>query len=179
MTSGCFDIDHARVDVPMVEALKCIDKEMCASACRSCPRYSTSWSCPPFDRYDFAGLHPDRFNTLSLIVTRFVSHEKMPLETARRLFNEEMRKFMPWIRSEAKAKGGVVYGFAGSCDLCTSPCTRNENKPCLHPDIAGPSLEAAGFDVGKLLERYCKMELSWSYDGFAPQTMTYVSAIAY
>lgn len=174
-----YKISHREISIPMDRALNCLDRPMCESACKSCPRYGTSWSCPPFDKYNFAGLYPERYDNLILILTKITTQRRISLETARSIFNNEMRLFMPSVRRKAKELGGVVYGFACSCDLCSQTCARIEKQPCRFPLLAGPSLEAAGFNVGMLLTKFGNEELSWSDDGFAPASLTYVSAIAY
>lgn len=175
-----YTLTESVYEVAMSEALQCMDVEGCRAACRQCPRYATSWACPPFDLYRFRALQPEHFATLRIIVyTMEFTKSATTLDEARRWFNDEMRRFMPGVRQEAERLNGTVYGFACSCELCDAPCTRPEGKPCRHPHAAGPSLEAVGFDVARLLERFCHRTLDWSPDGtHVPQRLTYVAAIA-
>lgn len=164
----------------MSEALGCLDREICIAACAACPNYGTSWSCPPFDIYRFRALHPEQYMTLRLVVTQFESHRPMRLDEAYSRFRIEAMSIMPELRNLARQHGGVTYGFACSCDLCREGCSRPLGQPCRHPEEAGPSLEAAGFDVGMLLQKFIpNVRLEWSNDGFAPRVTTYVAAVAY
>ena len=179
MEQKLFEINHERFEVRMETALECLDIEMCNKACESCSNFGKSWACPPFREYDFPGLHPERFENLIIFVSTLHFRQRILIEDARKIFNKELYIFMPQLRQEAQKLAGIVYGFACSCDLCRSACTRTFNKPCRHANLIGPSLEAAGFNVSKLLSRFCGNDLKWSQNGYAPREMRYVSAIAY
>lgn len=171
-------LDCIEVDVPMRAAMDCMDTTMCRSACESCPRYGTSWACPPFDCYDMAGLHPEKYEFLKLLIYRLTSRRRIGMEKARRFFDRELRNFMPALRRYAAAESGALYGFACSCDLCEDACNRTAGMPCRHPHEVCPSLEASGFVVSELLKRFADEELEWGTDGYAPRVLKYVAAIA-
>lgn len=166
-------------DIAMSEAMTCMDLAMCNAACSSCPNHGTSWACPPFDRYDFPGLHPEQFEHLLIMVISFTAHQPIPTDEAYRLFRDEALKHVSSLRQKARSLRGVTYGLACSCDLCNEPCTRLKGEECRHPDKSGPSLEAAGFDVGLLLKKFFSLELAWGNEGHAPAVTRYVAAVAY
>lgn len=175
-----YKVDRIVKEVSMDQAMAvAMSREACEAACRACPRYGKAWSCPPFGRYDFRGLHPEQFDTLRLVVTRIEPSEPISMDKGNDIFRAEKRLLMPYLYERARQKDGTVYGFAGNCDLCPGDCPRITGGPCRHPEMAGPSLEAAGFDISRLLEEYFGLDLVWSDDSFAPRIMTYMAAVAY
>ncbi len=175
-----YSLERLVKDIPMSDAIKvAMSRDACDKACRACPRYGRSWACPPFELYDFPGLHPERFDTLRLVVTRINTEKPVSMDEGYGIFLTEKQLLMPQLYQTAREKEGIVYGFAGTCDLCSDDCTRSLGQPCRHPDLAGPALEAAGFDVSCLLREFFGLDLVWSDNGNAPDVMTYVAGIAY
>ena len=67
-----------------------------------------------------------------------------------------------------------VYDI-GSCLYCPEgTCTRPEAKPCRHPELVRPSLEACGFDIARTTSELFGIELKWGTDGSLPEYLTLV-----
>ena len=169
-----YKIETLQFDVDMAEAVAtCMDYEMCAAACRECPNYGRLWTCPPFVD-DRPALHPERFGRLRLYVTRITFVRRSDPNVFYAVKNE----IISTLKADNAGLGGVIYGFAGRCDLCAE-CARLSSLPCRHPESATPSLEGVGFDVGKVLKRFCNLELEWTTATAPSRTLTYVAAIAH
>ena len=70
--------------------------------------------------------------------------------------------------------GGRSFAYVGKCLYCDS-CPRAEGKPCRHPELVRPSLEAFGFDIGRTLKELFGIELLWGKDGCIPPYLVLVS----
>lgn len=72
--------------------------------------------------------------------------------------------------------GGMALGFAGTCIYCpeTEKCSRLIDQPCRHPDLARPSLESFGFDIGKTTSELFNIPLLWGKDDKMPEYLTLV-----
>lgn len=172
--------DIRRFEVSMADALNCLEPHMTAEACRACPRYGKSWTCPPFDTYDFETLHPERRKKLLLVLISIVCRHGESIIDFNDFSESELHQIMENLRKEAGDKNGVVYGLASRCDLCRGQCRRTQALPCKFPERVAPSLEAVGFNVSSLLSRFCNTSLQWAdKQGRVPQQMTLVAAIAY
>ena len=51
---------------------------------------------------------------------------------------------------------------------------RPEAKPCRHPELVRPSLEACGFDIAHTTSELFGIELKWGTDGSLPEYLTLV-----
>ena len=51
---------------------------------------------------------------------------------------------------------------------------RPEAKPCRHPELVRPSLEACGFDIARTTSELFGIELKWGSDGLMPEYLTLV-----
>ena len=51
---------------------------------------------------------------------------------------------------------------------------RLEAKPCRHPELVRPSLEACGFDIARTTSELFGIELKWGTDGSLPEYLTLV-----
>ena len=51
---------------------------------------------------------------------------------------------------------------------------RPEAKPCRHPELVRPSLEACGFDIAHTPSELFGIELKWGTDGSLPEYLTLV-----
>ncbi|MBR5807373.1 MAG: hypothetical protein IKY24_01995 [Alistipes sp.] len=60
-----------------------------------------------------------------------------------------------------------------------SVCTRLNGKPCCHPELVRPSLEAYGFDLTKTLSELFDIELKWSVDNTLPEYLVIVCGLFY
>ena len=65
--------------------------------------------------------------------------------------------------------------YVGTCIHCPEgSCTRPEGRPCRHPELVRPSLEACGFDVARTASELFGIELKWSSGGRMPEYLTLV-----
>ena len=71
--------------------------------------------------------------------------------------------------------GGRSFAYVGTCLYCPEgTCTRPEAKPCRHPELVRPSLEACGFDIAHTTSELFGIELKWGTDGSLPEYLTLV-----
>jgi len=63
------------------------------------------------------------------------------------------------------------------CDFCARPCTRPDGKPCRHPELVRPSLEAYGFDLTATLADLFGIKTLWSKDGILPDYLVLIGAV--
>lgn len=155
------------------------DAERIAGYCRQCGNYGRSWACPPFDSPVLDELR--KYNRVLLIATRITpSQTGIPISRAPEFFFAERQRLEKKLLEMEKELGGRAYTFAGSCLYCPEgTCTRTEGKPCRHPELVRPSLEAVGFDLGKTLSELFGMQLLWSSDGTIPAYLTLICGFFY
>ena len=126
--------------------------------CKECPGYENRWCCPPLDG------SPD-FNAYSTVELYLLQVEARSdawrsaerLELERRLLARE------------KETGGFAALLTGMCPHCTPSaadaydisCARREGKPCRHPELTRPSLEALGFDLCATVRELFGIEMEW------------------
>ena len=71
--------------------------------------------------------------------------------------------------------GGRSFAYVGTCLYCPEgTCTRPAAKPCRHPELVRPSLEACGFDIAHTTSELFGIELKWGTDGSLPEYLTLV-----
>ena len=71
--------------------------------------------------------------------------------------------------------GGRSFAYVGTCIHCPEgSCTRPEGRPCRHPELVRPSLEACGFDVARTASELFGIEMKWGSGGRMPEYLTLV-----
>ena len=150
------------------------DAEKFIAFCRQCPNFGNSWGCPPFSHDCEA--HLRQFRNVMLIATKIVPAEQgLPLSESRTLILPERKRLERSLLALEKEYGGRSFAYVGSCLHCPEKsCTRPEGKPCRHPELVRPSLEAYGFDIGRTASELFDIELKWSADGMMPEYLTLV-----
>ena len=152
------------------------DAERFMGFCRACRNFGHSWACPPFgfevDEY-LAG-----YETTLIVATRITPEEHaIPFSEAKRLIRPERQRHERRLLDMERQYGGRSFAYAGTCLYCPEgTCTRPEGKPCRHPELVRPSIEACGFDVGRTTSELLGIELRWGTDGCLPEYLTLVSA---
>ncbi len=152
------------------------DVRQCERACRACPRYATTWICPPFT-YDVEAM-------LRSYCRIFLLGVQIPLppgttvgaslDVARPVVDAINERLLELER----ATDGFSLTFVGGCRYCgAATCTRPEGLPCRHPEKARPGLEAWGFDVARTAAELLQLEMTWGRDGMAPPALTLVFAL--
>ena len=106
--------------------------------CRfGCSRYGGNWTCPPN-----LNLSPERF------MEAFERYETaIMIKSAEPKISQEVTLA---IEKEAMLTCGCMFAFAMAlcvqCETCAFP------DPCLYPNLARPTMDAYGIDIGKTVE---------------------------
>ena len=149
------------------------DGERFMPLCRQCPNYGKSWGCPPFDYDQEEYLRQWKHVRLWAVKITPLT-PGLPLSASQAFVRDERlrieRTQLEWERQQH----GRSFAYVGKCLYCDR-CTRPEGKPCRHPDLVRPSLEAFGFDIGKTLAELFGIELKWGAEGKMPPYLTLVS----
>lgn len=145
--------------------------------CSSCPGYGRRWGCPPQTAETLA--IPGRYEVMELVGVKITPSETgLPLAEADAIIESVRRRIEPAILQHEAACDGFAMLFTGRCYHCGDrACTRPEGRPCRHPQLVRPSLEAMGYDVGALAERYLGQKLVWSSDGTMPPYLFIVGVV--
>lgn len=155
--------------------------------CRACPNYGRCWTCPPFihdepmriKQYEWvlvlgAKITPDQ----ELRNSPDSAAERNAL--AHRLITQTwLQNVEPLMRSleNAHADSMLLCGFFACPAQCAKHCARIDGKPCRHPQLMRPSLEAYGFDVALTTSQLLELELLWGTDNALPRYTTLVTAL--
>lgn len=118
----------------ITDALRHVDTAMCETACRACPEYGRRWGCPPHSADLLAKISTYKYITLVSVTTA------APADDVRKILE-------PAVICAETTTGGYAAAFAGKCPYCHAECSRISGRPCRHPDMLRPSLEAIGFNV--------------------------------
>lgn len=152
-------------------------KEKFMEACRVCGNYGKLWLCPPFSYDTIAELR--QYDRVLLIATKIFPEDKhIPLKEVHHFMRPERLRVEKRLREMERQTGGRALAFSGSCLYCPEgTCSRLDNRPCRHPELARPSLESYGFDVGKTAEEIFGFPLLWSKDGCIQDHLTLITAL--
>lgn len=150
------------------------DSERFIKYCRECKNFNRSWACPPFSHDTEAELR--KYSSLLLIATRIdLAGKEIPIAESPRLIRPERIRIERRLLEMERIYGGRSYAYAGSCLYCPeNTCARTIGKPCRHPDLVRPSLEAYGFDIGRTTAELFGIPLLWGKDGILPDYLTLV-----
>lgn len=150
------------------------DAERIGGYCRSCPNYGQSWGCPPF-AFD-VGEYLSGYAWALIVATKIVPAKAgIPLSEAKRLILPERQRLEGRLLGMERQYGGRSFAYVGTCLYCPEgSCTRPEGRPCRHPELVRPSLEACGFDIGKTTSELFGTGLKWGTDGKLPEYLTLV-----
>ncbi len=157
-------------DVPRFEGL-----------CRECHNYGTRWGCPPFDDDRLPDL--EKWKTAEIWLLKLViSPDKAAAGLAwlNGIIQAEREPFERILLYEERRRGGFAALVTGMCPHCgAAPCARLSAKPCRHPDLVRPSLEALGFDLGKTAGELFGLPLRWSANGRLPDYVSLIGGLFY
>lgn len=150
------------------------DAERIGGYCRTCPEYGRSWGCPPLGFDVEACL--EGYASALLVATRITPSESgIPLSEAQRLILPERRRLEGRLLEMERLYGGRSFAYVGTCLHCPEgTCTRPDGKPCRHPELVRPSLEACGFDLARTTSELFGIELKWGRNGLLPDYLTLV-----
>ncbi len=149
------------------------------ACCRECPTYGKRWGCPPFDHDPLDDLMP--FERVLIVGAKVTPADaKLPMDRVFEVIHPCMENINRRLLELEREVGGLALGFAGKCPHCGgSPCARREGKPCRHPELVRPSLEAYGFNVSKTASDLLGIDMVWSNDGTVPRYLTLVCGLFY
>lgn len=153
------------------------DSERFMKYCMECGNYGKLWVCPPFSHDTLAEIR--QYSDVLLVATKIMPDcKEIPYSEAQRLLRPERLRLEKRLRAMEKEYGGRAFAFAGSCLYCPDDtCARIKDKPCRHPDLVRPSLEAYGFDLGKTATELFGFPLLWGKDGYLPEYLTLICAL--
>lgn len=160
------------------------DAERFIEYCKQCKNYGKVWSCPPYNhdvdslllKYKEAIIiftkikfDQDFINSCSGSQEKVRSYSEAVLKEVRTILDNVL------IQKQKENKGTLAF-FAGSCQFCPEDsCNKQKGLPCRHPDKAHTSLEAYGFDIGKILSDIFNTELKWASPQSLPEYYSLVS----
>lgn len=153
------------------------DAGSCLRACMACPRYGRVWSCPPLL------FNPRRlsevYRRVELYAVRIIPEcNRLPAAVAGELLLPERLRLEHKLLEREHVTAGLAVGLSGRCTYCGDEvCARVQAKPCRHPELVRPSLEAMGFDVAATADRLLGSPLEWGTDGCLPPSLMLVGAV--
>lgn len=147
--------------------------------CRACSNYGKQWGCPPFD-FDVVE-RLSKYRSLQLIVTKIILHDRsLPSFEIDNILLHERLELEKRLLELERTHCGLACTFIGKCLHCGEAyCARLEGKPCRHPELIRPSLEAYGFDITKTLSELFDIELKWGINGSTPEYIILVCGLFY
>ena len=158
-----YAIEEFTCDIPVAEYVsRYHNPDVVWGNCSTCNNYGKQWSCPPFDFNVVERL--TKYSSLSLKVTKIIFQDRnvTTSEAKAILFHKRIMLEQEMLEAERQT-GGLASTLVGQCLHCgESSCVRVICKPCLHPELVRPSLEAYGFDVAKTLLDLFNIELQWT-----------------
>lgn len=149
------------------------------ACCRQCPNYGNRWGCPPFDHDTLQDLLP--YEKVMILGVKLTPHDqRIPMERVYDVMRPELERLNRRLLELEREKRGLAFGFVGKCERCgDAPCARVEGKPCRHPEVVRPSLEAYGFNVSKTASDLLGIDMVWSKDNNVPRYLTLVCGLFY
>lgn len=171
-----YSVEKYTVDIKVNEYIERFRNEKrFIELCKMCPNFGNSWACPPFD-FDTENLLRN-YKYAKLSATKIIPTLKnIKQDNTQMLIRPERIKIERELLMMEKKYGGRGFSCIGTCIHCNDgSCTRDCNKPCLHPDKVRPSLEAFGFDLEATLKELFELELKWSDDEYVPEYLILVS----
>lgn len=133
-----------------------------------CGHYGSNWMCPPAVG-SIEELKEKVMKFESGVVFQTLNKieglsDKEGLAKARDLHNDFLRNITKFIKEKYVDMDIFPMG-AGQCEICNK-CAYLHGEKCIHPEMAVPSAEACGIDLGELLKS-CGLKFSYSEDSIA------------
>ena len=146
-------------------------REMCADG--RCKRYGRCWSCPPAcGSVEALERRAKSYSRGVLVQTVGKLDGDFDADGIAAAEREHKRRFDTLARQARLVTGGkCMPPGAGACTRCAK-CTYPD-RPCRHPDMLWPSMEATGL----LITDVCKLAGLQYYHG--PGTITFASCILF
>lgn len=103
-------------------------------------------------------------------------HSGLPLSESENLLRPERISHEKLLLDLERHYDGRAFSYAGRCLYCPNDsCARLEGRPCRHPELVRPSLEACGFDLCRTTEELMAIPLRWGEGDRMPEYLTLVS----
>ena len=149
------------------------------SYCRACANHGKQWGCPPFDFDVVARL--SKYSSLQLIVTKItLIDRRLTSAEVDNILRQERIGLEKRLLELERSYNGLACSFIGKCLHCKEEsCSRLVGKPCRHPQLVRPSLEAYGCDVVRTLSELFNIELQWSKNGTLPEYLVLTCGVFY
>ncbi len=176
-TGNGYTCEITIAETTTADARHCRDVARFEKLCMECPCYGRRWCCPPLETDMLE--RPDSYEHLTLVGARIIPDAAgRPIGDASTLIANCRQHIEPtMLKMEAKT-GGLAALFTGQCTHCGNmKCSRINGKPCRHPELVRPSLEALGYDVGALAADFLNQKLQWSADGKIPEYLVIVAGL--
>lgn len=173
-----YSVENYTADIDVDEYIaRFRDEQRFIELCRECHNFGNYWACPPFDFDTTRVLR--QYKYVRLIAAKITPEtDNIPIEQSQILIRPERIVLERKLRDMESQYGGRAFAFAGKCLYCgDSPCSRKCGRPCRHPDLVRPSLEAFGFDIGLTLSELFGIELLWGKNGTLPEYLVLVCAL--
>lgn len=143
-------------------------RAMCASD--RCKNYNRSWTCPPAcGTLDEITEKVRGYSTGIIVQTVGELEDEFDIETMMEVEAKHQKNFLEFVKAVIKEYPRALPMGAGACRICES-CSYPES-PCLHPDLAHPSMEAYGLLVSDVCT---KNKTSYNY---GKHTVCYTSCV--
>lgn len=154
------------------------DGATCRAACGRCHQYGRSWSCPPFDYEPLSRIAS--YSRVRLVVSEVAVMPGTPVSDAGRVLSRPKQELEQYLLSLERELGGLACTTIGRCPHCGGmECARLTGRPCRHPELVRPSLEAFGFDLNRTMTELLGISLRWGRDGMLPDTLCLIGAVFY
>lgn len=174
-----------RASLPFDEFTKKYTSESVREACLACKNYGNNWSCPPFDDNGNAPLlqYCRSIEVVCYLMpldgyTGSLSDEAAVERYKHDMLHATRTAMTDYLLEAERAHPGTIVLFPGSCSLCgVGNCAKARGVPCIHPWSMRPSLEAFGFDLGKVAKDLFDLEFCWAAEGELPAYYLLVGAL--
>lgn len=161
-----------------------VDITTFSEACRACPNYEHSWSCPP---YDFNVLdYWKSYHTLQLYAEKIVFSQEYTSKTyeqdelselIQKVIGKEKHLLSQKMMELEQHFPGSISLSAGNCSYCADGCTRPRGIPCRFPEQMRYSIESLGGNVGMTIEKLMGLKLEWMEEGHLPHHFVLVNGL--
>ena len=141
-------VNAAVIDAAAIETDAAF-RDMCAA--NACGMYGKCWMCPP-DVGEIGVLMAELKKYTHALVYQYIgqledSYDYENMIEARRTLSRISLTLDKYLKENLPA--GYLHLSVGGCGVC-EVCAKQEDKPCVHPDLALASLEAYGVNVSRL-----------------------------
>ncbi|MDE6083480.1 MAG: DUF2284 domain-containing protein [Muribaculaceae bacterium] len=140
------------------------EPNMTSEACKNCNSFMTSWSCPPLGKeYDNLFSRYSQAIIIGVTIAAETPEEASGYSELDLLSRPIRQKLSKRLLKWEELYGGLSMSTIGKCLYCGNmPCTRPSGKPCRHPELVRPSLEALGFNLVSTSENLLNIKLLWN-----------------